>query len=125
MIWLPPQRRIALPNKQRGFLLNTSRFASAGGITYRASSNGGTTDGNTVTAARPTGVISGDFLVFCYFVANQFHNPTTIPSGSTLRFSNTAADNGIYIWTKVAGGSEPANYTVVSSGGSVRIEREF
>lgn len=83
---------------------------------------------STITLTKPTGVASGDFLVFLVNFVDG--NTLNTPSGLTLISSlNSAAGvvrNNMY--TKVAGGSEPSNYSfsmstsgLIINGGMVAL----
>lgn len=70
----------------------------------------------TVTVAKPSGTASGDLLVAIWGIrASKSSANLTLPSG----FSETVIEGGqnptLQISYKVAGGSEPANYTFTSN----------
>lgn len=65
-------------------------------------------DAETVTLSKPTGTASGDMLVAAVFTRSDI--TITPPTGFTQRMLNTHADGSFGIYTKMAGGSEPASY---------------
>lgn len=99
---------------------------------YRSSTSGSTaTDGvSSLTLTKPSGVVSGDLLVLAVQVTNNSTagswGSVTWPSGFTEQAgigADPSAWNKLLVATKVAGGSEPANYTVTygESGGPYRV----
>jgi RHS repeat-associated protein len=93
---------------------NDSSSAPAGlagnSIAFRASANASATASTTLLVTKPAGVASGDALLAAVSVRGT---PTiTPPSGWSLIRSDpntTVMTQALYV--KVAGGSEPANYT--------------
>lgn len=68
------------------------------------------TSGTSVTANKPTGVVSGDLLLAVFTNNNQ---TVTRPSGWTQLFYTPASTGNSWstgVYYKVAGASEPANY---------------
>lgn len=73
------------------------------------------------TVTKPAGVQSGDFLVFLIYFSNNIRTISSAPAGTVQYLYSTAGSlDTIYIYTKVAGGSEPANYTFANDGISDR-----
>lgn len=64
--------------------------------------------GTSVTATKPTGTASGDLLL-AFFVSNSQN--ATPPSGWTEIADETIEVFRLQVYYKVAGGSEPANYS--------------
>lgn len=83
-------------------------------VAYRSSATATTTtttDGSSVTITKPAGTASGDTLV-AVLTGYLASNTLTVPTGWLLTsFSNDGV--GLYVWVyqKMAGGSEAANYT--------------
>lgn len=83
-------------------------------VAYRSSATATTTtttDGSSVTITKPAGTASGDTLVAVLsgYLASTL---LTVPTGWTL--VNTANDGVLlysWVYQKIAGGSEPTNYT--------------
>lgn len=69
----------------------------------------------TTTCNKPANTGEGDLMVALILAATQ---PSAGPTGWTNRVTgnNGAASAFIDIWTKVAGASEPANYTWTNAG---------
>lgn len=87
------------------------------GQTLRLS--GSTTAGGTLITElainKPAGVASGDLMLLT--VAENVGRTVTPPDGFDLVDAITGAD-GVYVYAKTAGGSEPSSYTVGFSGTS-------
>ena len=64
-----------------------------------------------LTISKPAGVVSGDLMVFCGFF--EVNTTITAPSGWTQITNTTHTANNFKLATyyKIAGGSEPADYT--------------
>jgi hypothetical protein len=74
-----------------------------------------------MTVTKPSGVVSGDLLLFIFYRDNS-QTMSSVPSGWTLDHNGAATIDGTfsryYVSHKVAGGAEPADYTWNFSGGS-------
>lgn len=69
-----------------------------------------TTATTTVVVPKPTGTLSGHVMVAAIYAAGA--QTITPPSGWTLQASETGSSaNRVWLYTKVAGGSEPSSYT--------------
>lgn len=91
-------------------------------IAFRSAANAGTSAaGTSLTITKPTGVASGDVLVAIVECGREStRGAQTGPAGwSNPVGVNDEADNliNLQLWTKVATGSEPANYTWTNTGG--------
>ena len=89
---------------------------------FRSSASNTLPSGNSsMTITKPSGVVSGDLLVFIFYRDNN-QSMSTPPSGWTLDHDGAATIDGqsskYYVSHKVAGGSEPANYTWTFGGGT-------
>lgn len=75
-----------------------------------------TTTSPAVTIDAPSGVLAGDLLIASFVVYSR--TPPTLPSGWTQRGSVewVPYDYMSYIFTKTAGGSEPASYSFPIAG---------
>jgi hypothetical protein len=81
---------------------------------FTASNVGGS--GTTVTLTKPSGTVSGDVLIAAMNNIGASRSVTTIPSGWTLIKEELVATSpavGLWVFKKVAGGSEPASYDFV------------
>ena len=81
-------------------------------ITFRAASSTANSSGaaTSVTVSKPTGTIEGDVMIAA--LGWDANGSITAPSGWTLiRSTLFNTDNNVAAWYKVAGASEPANYT--------------
>lgn len=79
--------------------------AQRGTATTATSSNG-----TSVSATKPTGVVAGDVLIAAFTQNNQ---TVTAPSGWTLLFNQAASTGNSWatgVWYKVAGASEGSSY---------------
>lgn len=68
-------------------------------------------NGTSVSATKPTGVISGDLLLAVFTCNNQ---TVTAPSGWTRAFNDSASTGNVWstgVWYKVAGASEGTSYS--------------
>lgn len=82
--------------------------------------------GVTAAVAVPAGVASGDLLLCVMLLGNGSTNTPTGPSGFTQidNKAPTAFEAGMYLYYKIASGSEPSTYNVSQSGanqGSARM----
>lgn len=88
-------------------------------LAQRGATQQGGANAANFTITKPTGVVSGDFLV-CWVVVDAGSAITiTGPSGWTKSRDDNdggAFGIGLQCWTKLAGGSEPANYTWTNNG---------
>lgn len=97
-------------------------------VAYRSSAfaaNTNATDANTVTVTKPSGVVQGDAM---FAIGSGFQTAATTmtpPSGWTAATVEVDSGTGLtcQIFTKTAGGSEPANYTWnwAASSGAVSV----
>lgn len=91
-----------------------SNETSASGISFRAAASAGAPSGTlTLTIATPSGTVAGDVMIASIAVRP---NTATItpPAGWTLvrRMDNASANaNSLAVYSRVAGASEPANYS--------------
>lgn len=88
-------------------------------VAFRSSATGTqtpNTDGTSVTVTKPAGTASGDTLVAV--VHGYLPATLTAPSGWILINGPVADGTALYSWLyqKIAGGSEPSNYTWTWSG---------
>lgn len=75
-----------------------------------ASSNVATTTSTTIT--KPSGVVSGDYLLAAIgFEQSGGNTVNSVPSDWTEIESLIGNNTALYVYFKVAGGSEPTNYT--------------
>lgn len=80
-------------------------------------SNSASTSGNTGNYSLPSGSPSAGKLVFV--VISDTNSPSVpVVSGGASWTQATGSTTGRGLWYKVAGGSEPANYTITYAGGS-------
>lgn len=85
-----------------------------------------TTSGSTVTCVinKPTGTASGDLLVANYYAVAGTITGNTVPTGFTQVGTNSDVTTGLgvlsraYLYTKLAGGSEPSTYSFSMTGTS-------
>ena len=91
-----------------------SNEASASVITFRGSTSAGAPSGTlTLTIHRPSGTAAGDVMIASIAVRPDTA-AITAPANWTLvrRIDNTNVNaNSVAVYYKVAGASEPANYT--------------
>lgn len=85
-------------------------------ITFRSGATATGVASCIITA--PSGLSSGDVMVAC--VAIDAGTPSGPAGWYRVALGNTVAGNPVSAWMKVAGGSEPGNYTF--SGGSTLTE---
>lgn len=86
-------------------------------IAQRGSATHAGSNAGSLSIAKPTGVVSGDVMLL--FVTDN--NQSITVSGWTLHAFTVETTNSTYkfsIYYKVAGGSEPASYTVSNGGGA-------
>ena len=90
-------------------------------VGFRASSKASNNPSTSVTITKPAGVVSGDLMIAV--ITNATDETITPPSGWT-EYSDSprlpSAFNKAWAYRKVAGGSEPANYTWSFTGGGAR-----
>ncbi len=83
-------------------------------IALRSKSSAATSGGGptTITITKPSGTASGDVLIAgISFETGTDETSITVPSGWTLvRRVNNSNNEGLAVYRKVAGGSEPASY---------------
>lgn len=70
-----------------------------------------------LVVTKPSGVVSGDVLVASFIAVGTVH--TTLAGWTEIGFKAEGTSAGLTILRKVAGGSEPASYSFVNSGGLV------
>lgn len=90
-------------------VVNLSTIHQVGAATT-ASTPG--TDATTIVVNKPSGVVSGHVLLAAITANNMTFTP---PSGWT-EFNNAGTSIRTHLFYKVAGDSEPSNYTFTSSG---------
>jgi hypothetical protein len=91
-------------------------------IAFRSEAHAGTaTAGTTLTVNKPAGTASGDVLVAAILNRREStHGVQVGPAGwSNVEGENSELEavHNLQIWTKVATGSEPADYTWTNTGG--------
>lgn len=87
-------------------------------VAQRGSATNASSTNTSLTITKPTGVVSGDIMIANIATRNSGANPSL--AGWTL-ISGAAIDGGTTrgaLLYKVAGGSEPANYTFTLGAGS-------
>jgi hypothetical protein len=79
---------------------------------FVAAEQGNSSGSTSITVTKPSGTTENDLLVACV-TRNFTASPSTVPSGWTLIAENDSCGQLEYIgvYYKVAGGSEPADYT--------------
>lgn len=88
-------------------------------IVYRAHTTLGSAAGNTRTINKPAGTADGDLLLL-QVAMNSSAAPATLPTGFVLVPSaEVTGTHNIRIYAKLAGASEPADYTVTFTGSPV------
>lgn len=87
---------------------------SARRIAYAGYSSGQATASSTLTIARPSAASPGTLLTA--FIVDDDGRTITPPSGWTTRIDINGGSARRAIYTKIAGDSEPANYTWTLSG---------
>lgn len=89
---------------------------AAGGIEFRSVAENYSTGTTSITINKPSGTIEGDLMVAIIDV-NVISSIPTPPSGWNLKQSDSVSTGGVFeIYYKVAGGSEPSDYTWSWSG---------
>lgn len=89
-------------------------------VVYRTSAQT-VSSGASPRTVSSTGVVSGDLVILCLCLANALA-PTSIPSGFTLIASSGITDTpSIYLYSKVAGGSEPGTYSFSWASGEGEV----
>jgi hypothetical protein len=84
---------------------------------YVSSASAADTADPSITVSAPGSISSGDLLVAILGVGASGDPAYTPPSGWTLwDHSSEASNPEVWVYTKVAGGSEPGSYTWTSSG---------
>jgi hypothetical protein len=78
-------------------------------------STSGTIAGAALYVNKPAGVQSGDFLVFFVYAPDHTNNVSAADAG-TAEYSNVADTDRIAVFTRVAGASEPAEYSFDITG---------
>jgi len=89
---------------------NNGNFVSP--ITFRAAASAANSSyaATSVTVSKPTGTVEGDVMIAA--LGWDANGSITAPSGWTLiRSTLYDVDNNVAAWYKVAGASEPADYT--------------
>lgn len=87
-------------------------------ITYRTAAETAASS-TSPRSVSTTGVTSGDLVILAVCLANNIGSANiTPPSGFSLIADSSVADTpSIHLYSKVAGGSEPASYSVSWTGG--------
>ena len=75
-------------------------------------------DGTSVVVTAPAGISSGDLLIAAVSTDGSTAGSLASPAGWTLldRGSDSATTVTLGVWYKIAGASEPANYTFTWTG---------
>jgi hypothetical protein len=84
-------------------------------ISFRASALNKATSTTSVTVAKPAGTVIGDVMCAGFQVSSTGDTINT-PSGWTKDYDLSSNFHHIAVFHKVAGGSEPANYTFTITG---------
>lgn len=73
--------------------------------------------GTTITLNKPAGIVAGDLMVAMFYVESASQPNLTPPSGWVSKGDNAGESSvtKVEVFTKVAGPSEPANYSFTSS----------
>lgn len=93
-------------------------------ITFRAVATSATVNSTTQVFNKPTGVVSGDFMLL-ELVINGTTQPSAVPSGWALVHQFTSGGTSHNIYSLTAGGSEPSSYTftwganIIKGGGTI------
>ncbi len=80
-----------------------------------------TTNGSTITITKPSGVVSGDLMLV--FISTDGATTSHTSSGWTTveeETTSTGAKCTLAIMSKIAGGSEPSDYTFTGGGNQTR-----
>lgn len=89
-------------------------------IAFRSKSENKGGSGSSIVLTKPSGTVSGDLLIALVQIQNVANTVNSVPSGwSLIDTQNTGPDsydNHTALYYKVAGGSEPADYTWGFSG---------
>ena len=96
-------------------------------ISHVASTTATAASGTTLTLNKPTGIVAGDLLIAILYVQCANQTILTPPAGWVSKGDNTGESSitKAQVWTKIAGGSEPASYdwtsslTIVTGSGSI------
>jgi hypothetical protein len=82
-------------------------------IQIRAKTDPVSTNGTSVTVTKPTGTVAGDFMLLMTTVSNPAAGILQAPAGWTeIQRGGLNDDDPAVGWFKVAGASEPADYTL-------------
>lgn len=89
-------------------------------IAFRSSDKNKATSANSVTVTKPAGTISTDFLI-AYLHVDGTGRTINTPSGWTKLYDLTSNYHQVAVFHKVAGGSEPANYSFTTTGSTANM----
>jgi len=132
---------LAIAFKKATVLAKNIAMSFAGGATpleFRNAATNSNANQSTIVVDKPTGTVEGDLMVMVVgiFYPERYNLPTfTPPGGWTFEgyadvddldedFNETVDDWWIRVYTKVAGASEPANYTygaTIENGNEIDI----
>ncbi len=88
------------------------------GVVFRSFTTLASGTGGSRTITKPAGVVAGDMLILQVGNASDAA-PGAVPSGFTAVVNGQMTGaNGVYLYVKTAGDSEPANYTVTITNSS-------
>lgn len=96
------------------------RGAGGGGSfspSFRSATGASELSGNSVTIDKPAGVVEGDLLIFFGGYGGSFHSTFSETGWTSLGYEITS-DGFCEIMYKVAGASEPADYSFYSGSSS-------
>jgi type II secretory pathway pseudopilin PulG len=99
--------------------MDESSASSGGAVVYQGFNEGKrTANGTSVTVTAPSGISSGDLLIAAVSTDGSTSGSLASPAGWTLldRGSDSATQVTLGVWYKIAGASEPANYTFTWTG---------
>lgn len=89
-------------------------------IVLRSRTNPSSSTGTTHTVAKPAGTAAGDFLLMSVVINNDASNlAQPAPGWQLIRSGSINGDDNIALWYRVAGDSEPDNYTLTTNMSTV------
>jgi type II secretory pathway pseudopilin PulG len=99
--------------------MDESTAGSSGAVVYQGYNKGKrTANASSVVVTAPAGISSGDLLIAAVSTDGSTSGSLASPAGWTLldRGTDSAAQVTLGVWYKIAGASEPANYTFTWTG---------